>query len=63
MRDNRRQFIVNQETDHKANGGWATVCGAVFVFVMVLALLEHYLTMAWRAALQSLQWIGDLSPF
>jgi hypothetical protein len=31
MRDDRRHFIVNQEANHNANDGWATVGVAVFV--------------------------------
>ena len=45
MRDDRRIIIV--EEDSKSNEGWATAFGIVFVVVMVVALIDRRLTIAW----------------
>ncbi|MBP1848280.1 hypothetical protein J2046_006571 [Rhizobium petrolearium] len=60
MRDDRR-LIVNQETDHKANDGFATFGALVFGGVMTIALIDYGLTAAWRWSVS--MWDGILSFF
>lgn len=45
MRDERRLILV--EEDRKSNEGWAKVFGTIFLVVMVLALVDRGVTVAW----------------
>ncbi|QYA17378.1 hypothetical protein [Rhizobium sp. AB2/73] len=60
MRDDRR-IIVNPETDHKSEQGWAKVSGTIFIAVMVIGVIDHALTVAWHWA--QTWWDGILSFF
>lgn len=46
MRDERRIIVV--EEDSRRNDGVAGVFGTIFFVVMVLALLDRGLTVAWE---------------
>lgn len=45
MRDERRIIVV--EEDHKSGDGVAGVCGILFSVVMIFALVDRGLTVAW----------------
>ncbi|WP_271894186.1 hypothetical protein [Candidatus Phyllobacterium onerii] len=45
MRDERRIIVV--EEDHKSSDGVAGVFGVLFFVVMILALVDRGLTVAW----------------
>ncbi|MBB3236987.1 hypothetical protein [Phyllobacterium endophyticum] len=46
MRDERRIIVV--EEDRKSSEGVAGVCGVLFFAMMVFALVDRGLTLAWR---------------
>jgi hypothetical protein len=45
MRDERRIIVV--EEDRKSSDGVAGVCGILFFVIMIFALVDHGLTVAW----------------
>ena len=45
MRDERRIIVVDE--DGKTSAGWAKVFGMLFLVVMVLAMADRFLTVAW----------------
>ncbi|MFS8056334.1 hypothetical protein QD357_26450 [Rhizobium sp. BR 317] len=62
MRDERR-IIINPETDQKAEEGLAKVFGIVFWVVMIIGIVDHALTVAWRWGLSWWDWLLAQSPF
>jgi di/tricarboxylate transporter len=62
MRDDRR-IIVNSETDHKANEGFAKFGGTLFGVVMTIALIDYGLTAAWRWIVSTWDWLLTQMPF